>query len=530
MAVARKTEIDPVNGTPVKRMFWSIISDYDLKTGLCELVDNAIDLWTLSIPKGKLAIAITLDADRQFIAVHDNAGGIKEEELKLLIAPGGSKNDPYAEVIGIFGVGGKRASIALGEHVEIKTRHKKQGSFQLDITKDWLETPEWEIPAYEIPHIEPGTTRVEISQLRKSFTQANVEEISQHLSETYAWFLKRGCTITLNGTKIKPQEFDVWAYPKGYPPKQAPFTIPLEGKQVQVDITAGLISDRNPDGENYGVYIYCNHRLIVKEVKTRDVGYFVTGEAGVPHFDASLCRAIVQIQGPAKLMPWNSSKSNINTAHPVFQQLRPTLIQLVSYFSSLSRRLRDEWDEETAAQTTGTIEQIAVAQITSGKRLNLPELPRVNKQQVEHLKTRKKKTLTDQPWTVGLVEAIAAVDVITRQHFDTKNRIALILLDSNFEIALKEFIVHRTDLFPSTAYDDTKIQQLFKNRTNVINEVTKHVKFSATLLNKVRHYYGLRNKLIHERATVGITDPDIANYRATVEQVLTILFKLRFTA
>src|ERR1039458_602584 len=151
--------------------------------------------------------------------------------------------------------------------------------------------------------------------------------------------------------------------------------------------------------------------------------------------------------------------------------------------------------------------------------------PRVNKQQVEHLKTRNKKVLKDAPWTVGLVEAIAAVDVITRQHFDTKNRIALILLDSNFEIALKEFIVHRNDLFPPHVYNDAKIAQLFGNRPNVIREVAAHVTFSPTLLTKVRHYYGLRNKLIHERATVGLTDNDVANYRATIERVLTILFK-----
>ncbi len=56
------------------------------------------------------------------------------------------------------------------------------------------------------------------------------------------------------------------------------------------------------------------------------------------------------------------------------------------------------------------------------------------------------------------------------------------------------------------------------------------MKFPANLLDKVRHYYGLRNKLIHERATVGITDNDVANYRTTIEEVLSILFKLRFTA
>lgn len=118
--------------------------------------------------------------------------------------------------------------------------------------------------------------------------------------------------------------------------------------------------------------------------------------------------------------------------------------------------------------------------------------------------------------------------MITRQRFDTKNRIALILLDSNFEIALKEFIVNRSDLFPRTAYNDAKIAQLFKNRTDVINEVTKHVKFYPKTLTKVQHYYGLRNKLIHERATVGISDSDIANYRETIQEILTMLFELKF--
>jgi hypothetical protein len=510
-------------------MFWSSITDYDLKTGLCELVDNAIDLWTIQNRQQPLAIALTLDPERQLITVNDNAGGIKHEELRLLIAPGGSRNNPDDELIGIFGVGGKRADIALGEHVEIKTRHKKQQTYQVDITKDWLAIEGWEIPAYTIPDIDPRTTSVEISQLRKPFSQEQVDEITTHLGETYAWFLQQGCSITVNDHDVVSKDFDHWAYPTGFPPRNAVFNVKLGTEEVTVTITAGLITDRDPEQENYGVYVYCNHRLIVKELKTRDVGYFVTAEAGVPHPDASLCRAIVHVQGPAKLMPWNSSKSGLNVGHPIFQRLRPTLIQLVTYFSSLSRRLKHEWDDKVIAHTAGSIEQVQAGEVAPGKRLNLPDLPRVNKPQIERLKARNKKILKDAPWTVGLIEAIAAVDVITRQRFDTKNRIALILLDSNFEIALKEFIIHRTDHFPQHMYNDAKIAQLFKNRPDVIKEVAAHVKFSATLLTKVRHYYGLRNKLIHERATVGITDNDVANYRATIEQVLNLLFKLKFT-
>jgi DNA gyrase/topoisomerase IV subunit B len=73
--VSIKTEIGPVDGTPEKRMFWSIISDYDLKTGLCELIDNALDIWISGDKKKIQTIEIDLDVDQQLISVKDNVGG-----------------------------------------------------------------------------------------------------------------------------------------------------------------------------------------------------------------------------------------------------------------------------------------------------------------------------------------------------------------------------------------------------------------------------------------------------------------------
>ena len=130
------------------------------------------------------------------------------------------------------------------------------------------------------------------------------------------------------------------------------------------------------------------------------------------------------------------------------------------------------------------------------------------------------------PWTLGLVEGIAAVDILSRQKLETKNRIALILLDSNFEIALKEFIVHRVDLFPPKQFPDSRIRHLFQSRQSVVNEVSKKVNIPKRLLDKANHYYTLRNKLIHERATVGVTNSDVDNYDKTVREVLQILFGL----
>jgi len=524
-----KTEIGPIDGTPEKRMFWSIISDYDLKTGLCELIDNALDVWLRSGQKKLPTIDVDLNTEQQLIVVKDDVGGVKFEDLYLLLAPGGSKNDPKSEVIGIFGVGSKRAGIALGEQVDIKTRFKAERSLELNITKEWLESEDWHLAAYEIPNIDKGTTQIEISRLRTSIVGTDIGSLRVHFGQTYGWFIKNGCTINLNGVPIVAEEFENWAYPKGFVPRIAKFVVgvPDEG-QVEAEIVVGLITDRVPEEDNYGVYFYCNNRLIVKELKSREVGYFNSQEAGVPHPDASLCRGIVKLRGPARLMPWNSTKNGINWSHVLFQNVRPTLVPLVGHFSTLSRRLKDDWDKNVFRHGSGEIEEIEPAPSGASLRSHLPPLPKAKRPSVEKLKSRNKNQIDSMPWTLGLVEAMGAVELIDRLNLETKNRIILILLDSNFEIALKEFIVHRSDLFPFPKYNDAKIAEIFSKRHLVLNEINSKVDIAKELMEKAKHYYGLRNKFIHERATVDITNRDIKSYRAVVAKILNILFDLNF--
>jgi DNA gyrase/topoisomerase IV subunit B len=60
-----KREIKLVNGTPNKRMYWSIISDYNLNTAICELIDNALDIWLKGSQNTLLKITIDVDIKRQ---------------------------------------------------------------------------------------------------------------------------------------------------------------------------------------------------------------------------------------------------------------------------------------------------------------------------------------------------------------------------------------------------------------------------------------------------------------------------------
>lgn len=228
-------------------------------------------------------------------------------------------------------------------------------------------------------------------------------------------------------------------------------------------------------------------------------------------------------------MPWNSSKSGIDPDHPLFRAIAPTIIQLNSYFTSLSRRLKNDWPDQVFKHSTGNFVDVPPTEPGETPRFSLAPLPRVNKTKVEHLKDRNKTVLKDKPWTVGLLEAIAAVDVVMKQRFDSRTRIALILLDSNFEIALKEFIVHEESLFPPGTYTETYLTNLFTSRRRVVEAVSRAVPaIQQTYIDKANHFYLMRNKLIHERATVSVTDNDVASYRNTIEAVLKVLFKLKF--
>jgi hypothetical protein len=152
----------------------------------------------------------------------------------------------------------------------------------------------------------------------------------------------------------------------------------------------------------------------------------------------------------------------------------------------------------------------------------------VKKHYVETLKAKNRNRLNSKPWTLGLLEAMAAVDYIFRQKWETKNRLALIILDSNFEIALKEFIIHRSDLFPASQYRQNVISEIMEKRYKVIDLVAQKMNISEELINKCKHYYELRNKFIHEKATVSVVDSDIQIYKKVLEEILSLLFDLEF--
>ncbi len=372
-----KNEVGKLDAVPSKRLYLSIIADYDLNRSVCELVDNGLDVWARSGKKDALIIDITLGESQQTIAVQDNAGGLPKDELRYVVAPGETGTLPTDETIGIFGVGTKRAVVALAQDVKIKTRCGRQGTYEIDFDDTWLQDEDWEIPYYVVDDIAEGSTVVQLQRLRARLTEETIEQLVDHLRTTYAVFLDSGAvTIRVNGNPLIPRFFRDWAYPPNYQPRRYHGVIHTqEGPSVRAEVVAGLALTSSPAAGEYGVYFYCNGRLVARALKTFEVG-FQKKFAGLPHPKVSLTRVLIFLNGDARCMPWNSSKSDINTKHPVFIAIHDWLVQVVKDYASLSRNWMGEWPEKVFKYTVGTIQDVEIDDFPTARKSYLPPLPK----------------------------------------------------------------------------------------------------------------------------------------------------------
>lgn len=435
-------------------------------------MDNGLDVWVRGKRAKAISINITLNQAQQTITVEDNAGGLPKSDLRYIVGPGETGTNPTDATIGMFGVGTKRAVVALAQDVRITTRFRKERTHQIDFDDGWLNDDNWELPVYEVDQIPEGNTVVALQRLRSPITNETIAILKEHLRTTYAKFLTdSSVTIRVNGEQLSPLFFENWAYPPKYSPRRYTGVLSTEHGDVRVEALAGLSRESSPATGEYGVYFYCNDRLIARGLKSFDVG-FTKGLAGLPHPKVSLTRVLVALHGDARAMPWNSSKSDINTKHKIFLALHDWLVQVVKSYASLSRIWMGEWPDKVFKYTAGTIKDVTIEDFPAVTKSFLPPLPKSRPRYGEIITQRNRRLAKRKPWTKGLYEGVIAADLISKQRLEQKNRIALIVLDSTLEIAFKEYLVNES----GGSYSDVQLVQLFKNRQAVHTEIKKYPK------------------------------------------------------
>lgn len=512
-----------LDATPEKRVYLSIIPEYDLKRSICELIDNAIDLWAKN-KRADLEVKIVADERQQTISIEDNAGGLEESKLDHVVSPGKTTNDIHDEVIGYFGVGSKRAVIALSQDITIHSRFEHEKPYVVKLDEHWItKDPSWILPYYEsTKQLDPYTTLVELSRLRTQITSIEIDELKRHLREVYAKFIGRGAVIKLNGEKLDPINFDdEWAYPPNLYPSRFLATIPIEDRQVDVEIVSGLIDHPGDPDNSYGVFVYCNNRLITRASTDFSVG-FSTGMIGNPHYNISLVRTIVRLKGQSADMPWNSSKSGIDTKHSVFQAIQQGIIDVTKRYAQVSRSLQGKWDAEVFSYKTGHVLEEKLENVRGIPKTYLPTPPASKPRWREKVTAANKRVIDKKPWSVGLLESVIAADAISKMPLSQKNRLSLVIFDSTVEIAYKEYLVNEKKI------GKARFNAIAQNRADIQKEVAKHLRLGAPTLKKIDYYYKLRCNLIHQQATPAIDDSEIAAYRKIVEKLLKRMFGLAF--
>lgn len=516
-----------IEAIPSKRLYLSIIADYDLKLGLCELIDNAIDNWTHNERKQNVKVSIELEYDRQTIQVTDNSGGIQESDIELIVSPGQTRNDTGEEVIGYFGVGSKRAVVALAQDIKIRTRYKSESTLLIELNDNWIADDGWGMELFEVDPIDEGSTTIDLTRLRNPIRAANETLLRNQLGAIYGKFLKLGgFELELNEDPIKPVEFESWSFPPRFGPKSWGGTVEFkkDGK-IEVDILGGLTRSGDPSGDEYGVYIYCNDRLVLRASKAPEVGWRIPG-IGNPHPSKGLARVIVYLSGPTQLMPWNSSKSHIDFKHLTFTEIADHIAKILKHYGTLSKKFSSEkWTETVFPFTNGEVKKETVENFSSSAKIFLPVIPRGErkKKYPDLIKSKNKDLAKKKPWVIGLYEAFIAVEEMKKLKLQQNNRLSLLIIDSTMEIAFKEYLLNEIP----TRYSESRISGF--SRDQLQNEVKTHISIDASEWNKIDYYYIQRCGLVHKRASSQISNEELESYRETCEDMLNKLFGIELS-
>lgn len=516
-----KEEIDIIDATPSKRIYQSIIADYDLVTAICELIDNTLDARKTKSCKDILTVYIEIDTEQQSIVIEDNACGVNKDELRKLISPGETSSDGVEGVIGIFGVGSKRAVVALAQDIKITTRCEDKTTYRLEYDDEWLQSDDWDLLFYEVPDINENTTIIELSKLRFRIEDSDVEVLREEIGAIYAHFIKDGdAHIILNNKHVEGYFFDQWAFPPEFTPTKFIWELVdfKSTKKIDFTITSGLTYEGGSIAGNYGVFIYCNKRLIAPALKTPEVGF-----PGTPHPSFSLARVIVNLSSSPDLMPWLSNKRGISYNHPTFRTIRADIIEALKHAVTFSRILKENAITKVEPFKEGTILEKKMGITERIKSSKLPPVPKTRRNYKDDVISLNKLLGVQKPWTKGLYESLIAEELIFKQkQLSQKNRISLIILDSAVEIGCKEYLSKET---PNSINED-KLSKL--NRIDLQKEVEKTILTGDDIWLRFKHYYYDRCYLIHKRASGGISDSDILQLRNDVKTFFEAAFGIRF--
>lgn len=413
---------DTVSARPVKSFFVTMFTrDIPLVDAILDLLDNCVD-GVLRV-KGKAVesyagfeAAITFDTSH--FMIHDNCGGIpwslRDYAYRLGAPPGQPR--PSLPMVGVYGIGMKRAIFKMGQHCIITTRNGDDNC-EVEITPEWIHNEDlWDLPARPATTTmkEPGTT-IYISDLNpgiddtfgESGRAAFQTELAQRVAEQYAFIIAKGFTVKINGKAVEPRPTKL-AFGRrqaGQKPSRdiAPFIYKAEVRGVSIFLAIGLTraipTEDEIQAENEGVQgryrtlgagwtVVCNDRAVVYSDRTELTGW---GEDDIPRYHTQFIAiaGIVEFRSDnASLLPTTTTKRGIDAASPLYLQVKNKMREGLKLFTTYTywwkgreqeaRAMVEKADTVTFSEIKRRSASLAMRKVqrTPGGEQYKPSLPR----------------------------------------------------------------------------------------------------------------------------------------------------------
>lgn len=333
-----------VDTQPTKEVVVSSLTrDATIEECIFDLIDNAIDAARGRIQaKGRVALdGFGLPASYQGfhallkiggngVTIEDNCGGISVETLKRMVLRFGQRS-AHEKGIGIFGVGLNRALFKLGKVSHLKTDTGRKRSELLLNTDDYVNSKDWDLPAYTFSTTGQVGTTIEITSPTEDISNRLsdpifIDELINDASRRYFPFLQKSFKITINDIDVPPTSVPL-RQDSPYP-KLTKFFKTKDG--VSIFIEAGQHVDHRFSAEDgysykdnrllakkkqYGWSILCNDRLIIMSDTTSRTGWEKKWHSEFNGF-VGCVRFICN--DPSKL-PWNTTKTDVDLNNSAYK-------------------------------------------------------------------------------------------------------------------------------------------------------------------------------------------------------------------
>jgi hypothetical protein len=345
-----------IDANPTKDFFISmLIKDIGATRAIIDLVDNCVDGAKRLRPRGNYAgLTIRIETTKEYFRISDNCGGITVDTAKEYAFRFGrpAQMTPTPHSVGQFGVGMKRALFKLGRKFRIEsTTQNSHFVIQEDVDK-WKLKKEWE---FEFQEVETGLPRTSVHNagtiIKVWSLHAAIAEnfsldlfkarLAAELAEAHIQSTSKGLELVFNGTPLHHQALSL-IQSQRLKPAHKSLSLRDGAKTVSVRIYAG-IAESDPSAA--GWYVFCNGRLVLSAEQTIVTGWGETREETVPKYHNQFARFRGYIffdSEDASLLPWNTTKSGVDSDSPRYRSARLEMIKLMRPVIDFLNRLDAE--------------------------------------------------------------------------------------------------------------------------------------------------------------------------------------------